>query len=266
MPRLGVRMLALHWHLARYIAHHSKSSYRELNLGMQSNAIASGTAFTVVSPSTPITTFTRSDKTTLVSVGEAWGPTEHSINKAKLFTRMNEIRPLVQNNVTGNRKHAWEQASKDHPANILECDYFLIARHEYFKDEKLCVRWRGSCCIIKTYNYYVFDVEEIHSGSIDSIHGSRLNYYRDSSLHKKIIMLHMVYIEMVMPVATMMRLVRVNDDFKVLVREMGLSLQEYRLKPFRNRFEYVPQISYRLLMRKIALVALSQETRDSLDV
>lgn len=222
------------------------------------------TAFTGLAPSTPITTFMRSDTSTPVSVNDA--QIERAINIEELTASMAALRPIVQESVTENRRRAREHLSKGRLPNFSEGDYVLVARDDFFEGEKLCLRWRGPRRIIKAHNDYVFDVEDLRNGKIDPIHGSRLKYYRDSSLDEMVIMSHVLSSETGMPVARLLKLVKVDDVLNVQVRWKGLSPQEDTFEPLQNVFEDVPNMLDRLLKRKNTPQDLAIEARDALDL
>lgn len=230
----------------------------------QRNNIAPLTAFTGLSPSTPITTFLRSDTATIVSVNDA--QIERFVNVQNLLDRMEHLRPLVHNDVSDNRKRAREHNSKGQLPNFSEGDYVLVARNIFFEGEKLCLHWRGPRRIIKALSDYLFDVEDLRSGKIDSIHGSRLKYYSDSSLDEKVITSHVLSSETRMPVARLMKLVKDKDKLKVQVRWKGLSPQDDTLEPLQNVFEDVPQMLDGLLKRKNTSPKLAQQAQDALDL
>lgn len=77
-------------------------------------------------------------------------------------------------------------------------------------------------------------------------------------------MSHVISSETGMPVARLLKLVKVNDDLKVQVRWKGLSPQGDTLEPLRNVYEDVPQMCDRLLNRKNTPDNLAQEARDTL--
>lgn len=80
----------------------------------------------------------RSDKATLLSAGDA--PIEHFVNIHKLITRMDELQSIVPNVLAQNRKRERKCIFKGGLPKLSEGYYVLVAREEFFKDEKLCLR------------------------------------------------------------------------------------------------------------------------------
>lgn len=230
----------------------------------QRNNIAPVSGFTGLSPSTPINTFIRSDTSALVRVNEA--QIERSSNTSNLISHMEKLHPIIHDAVIENQKRAREHLSKGRLSNFSEGDYVLVARNEFFEDEKLCLRSRGPRRIVKAHNNYVCDVEYLYCGNIDPVHGSRLKYYSDSSLDKKVIMSHVLSSETGMPVAGLMKLAKVDNELKVQVRWKGLSPQEYTLEPLQNVYEDVPKILQRLLERRATPGTLAEEARKTLEL
>ena len=85
---------------------------------------------------------------------------------------------------------------------------------------------------------------------VEAVHGTRLKFYRDSSLNTTTIMSHVLSSETGMPVARLMRLVDTEEGLKVLVRWKGLSNNDDTLEPVTKIYEDVPQMLLRLLQRK----------------
>lgn len=113
-------------------------------------------------------------------------------------------------------------------------------------------------------NDYVFDIEDIRTGDIYLLHGSRLKYYHDASIEEKSIMSHVHCSETRMTVARLMNLVKVGKDFKVLVRWKGLTPRDDTLEPPENVFQDVPKMLERLIVRKSTPDNLAREARDAL--
>lgn len=111
----------------------------------------------------------------------------------------------------------------------------------------------------------MFDVEDLRSGNIDSIYGSRLKFYSDACVDEKVIMSHVLSSETGIPVSRLMELVKVNNEINVLVRWKG-SPQDNTLEPLHNVHEDVPIMLDRLLKRKNTPLDLAQQARDTLDL
>lgn len=222
------------------------------------------TVFTRLPPPTPIKTFMQSDTSALVSVNDAL--VERAVNIKELISTMEKLRLIVHEAVSARRERAREHLSKGRLPNFPEGDYVLMARDDFFKREKLCLRWRGPRRIVKVHNDHVFDVEDLRNGEIDLVHGSRLKFYNNPSLDEEVIMLHVLSSETGTPVARPMKLVKVNDDLMVQVRWNGLSAKEDNFEPLQNVFEDVPQMLERLLKRKSTLDDMARQARDALDL
>jgi len=100
----------------------------------------------------------------------------------------------------------------------VDGDYFLLAREEFFKGEKLALRWRSPRIIVKALSDYVFQVEDLRNEQTEEAHRSRLKFYRDSELDAKVIIPHVLSSEKGMPVARLMKLTEEPDGLNVVVR------------------------------------------------
>jgi len=217
------------------------------------------TAFTGMDATPPIATILRTDTATPVTVAEA--QRERLFNNEALKSRLAELHPLVQNAVRTNRQQSRIAQSRGQLPNFAEGDYVLLAREDFFKGEKLALRWRGPRRIIKALNDYVYQVEDLRNGQTEEAHGSRLKFYRDAELDTKVIMSHVLSSETGMPVARLLKLTDEPDGMKVIVRWKGLPHSEDSAESLEHVYEDVPQMLLRLLQRKNTPAPLAEKAR-----
>ena len=67
-------------------------------------------------------------------------------------------------------------------ANFEVGDFVLIAKREFRGGEKLSLRWRGPYRVVSTLSEHLYDVEDLLTKAVSSIHSSRLRFYHDASL------------------------------------------------------------------------------------
>lgn len=94
------------------------------------------TAFTELSPSTPIMTFIRPDRATLVSANDS--QIECLVNIQELIAHIRQLKPAVHDDVMENLKEAREHNFKDRLPKFSERGYILGARDEFLK-ARICV-------------------------------------------------------------------------------------------------------------------------------
>ena len=228
----------------------------------QRGNVAPITAFTGLEPTPPVKTFIRTATSTPLTITDI--QLEKSVNIHELQKRVEELHPIVQTNLDNNRKVKREAQSKGKLANFEEGDFVLVAREDFHKGEKLALRWRGPRRIVKALNDYVFQVEDLRNGTIQDIHGSRLKYYKDSSLNENAIMSHVLSSETGMPINRLVRFVETDDGLKVHVRWKGLPDSEDTFEPLSNVYEDVPQLLMQLLKRKNTPIELAAKVRREL--
>ena len=107
----------------------------------QRNNTAPLTAFTRLEASPPIATFLRSATAQTVTLTQA--QQERCVNISELVKRAEELHPIVQCTLTESRRRMREQHAKGKLPNFIEGDFVLVAREDFHKGEKLCLRWRG---------------------------------------------------------------------------------------------------------------------------
>eukprot|EP00171_Calliarthron_tuberculosum_P004300 IDg4300t1 len=139
---------------------------------------------------------------------------------------MEELHPQIESSLSKNRQRSRQVAERGTPANFVQGDFVLVARDDFHKDEKLCLRWRGPRRIIRAVSEWVYIVEDLRNGELTEVHSTRLKFYSDSSLDEKAILSH------------------------VLVLWRGLSHREDTEEPLKNVHEDVPVLLSKLLARK----------------
>lgn len=77
--------------------------------------------------------------------------------------------------------------------------------------------------VLKLINSYVYKVEDLRNGTTKDVHAYRLKFYRDSSLDRKDIMLHVLNHETRMDVQCLMRLVYIDSGLMVHVHWCDLA-------------------------------------------
>lgn len=202
-------------------------------------------AFTGLAPRTPTTNLMGMDTSTLVLLNSA--QMEREVNMGELIAKMKTLRIIVQEAVTKNRLHSRDNFSKDRLPNVLERDYLLIGRDDFFKGNTLCLRWRGSRRIVRAHNDYVLKVEDWNHWITDTVQGSKFIYYSCSCHDSKIFLTHKRNSKTGLPVARLMKLVKVDDVLKVIVRWKGVSQQDDTLEPLQNVLEAISHMLDRLL-------------------
>lgn len=214
----------------------------------QRNGVAPITAFTGREPSTPISTFLRMGDSVPQTISEA--QREKGFNIQSLITAMEDLHPLIEHSLEKERKRIRNARNRGELANFQEGDFVLVARDDFHKGEKLCVRWRGPRRVTKCLNDYAFQVEDLRNGDLQIVHGTRLKFYADNSLDTTAIISHVLASETGMPVSRLLQLVEDNGSLFVSVRWKGLSSTEDTVEPLQRVYEDVPQLLLKLLRRK----------------
>jgi hypothetical protein len=102
----------------------------------------------------------------------------------KLQSNVDEIHRRAQVTATSNRATARnrQQNQSSVSANFDVGDFVLVAKREFRGGEKLSLRWRGPYRIVATRSDYVFDVEDLATKVVTSVHSTRLRFFHDASL------------------------------------------------------------------------------------
>lgn len=206
------------------------------------------TAFTGMPATPPISTFYRS--VTATSVTPDAVQSGRLANIMHLQDALNLLHPVVQNSLQTQRKCIRDAMSRGDKPNFSEGDYVLVARDAFTAGEKLSLRWRGPRRVVKAINDYVFQIEDLRTGSLQDIHESRLKFYHDASLDKTAIMSHVLSSETGMEVQRLMPIVETDDGLKVQARWKGLTNADDTLEPLQEIHEDVPDLLLKLLQRK----------------
>ena len=185
--------------------------------------------FTGRPSSPPISTFLRSATVTPVSISEVIR--ERAVNIETLQQHMEELHPIINSTLQSNRQNARNAKEKGVAASFTVVDYVLVAREEFFKGEKLCLRWRGPRRVVKALNEFVYQVEDMRNGTVTEVYSTRLKHYSDESLDKKAILEHAISSEHGMPVGRLLKLMYTKDGLGVLIRWKGLPPSEDTVEP-----------------------------------
>lgn len=226
------------------------------------NNIAPITAFTGAPTSRPIDTFIRTTDSSVVTITDLLR--ERTVNVDNLISHMDQLHPVIQLQLQQQRAQSRSVRSRGELANFTEGDFVLVAREEFFENEKLCLRWRGPRRVLKALSDYVFKVEDLRNGETEDVHGTRLKYYADNSLDTRVILSHVLASETGMPVSRLMKLVDDSGKLYIQVRWKGLSPSDDTLEPLKRVYEDVPQLVIKLLHRKNTSADLSQRARTEL--
>ena len=92
---------------------------------------------------------------------------------------MDELHPIIDEAVINSRSRQWEKMSKGQLPNFREGDLVLVAHEDFTVGEKLSLRCRGPGRILSCNSEYIFDVEDLRNGHVESVHGARLKFYAD---------------------------------------------------------------------------------------
>lgn len=96
------------------------------------------------------------------------------MNLSKRIDFMDELHTIIHSNVKNGRERSRNAREKGELAYFIEGDYVLVARQDFYKGEKLCLRWHEPWLIVKDLKDYVFTVEDIRSCDYDDVQGTKL--------------------------------------------------------------------------------------------
>lgn len=105
-----------------------------------------------------------------------------------------------------------------------------MARDNFTAGATFSLLCRGPCRVIKSLNDYVCLVEDLRNGSLDEVHGTRLKFYKDSSVHIDAIMSPILSSETGISVQRLMKLGDSPKSLMVQIRSKGLYDSKYQLK------------------------------------
>lgn len=157
------------------------------------------TAFHVIQLTPPISTFYRSETAKSITVDQLIR--EHAMNVNELVKLVAELHPRIYHTLQEQRQRGRDAASHGRLPNFDIGDYVLVARLDFHNGEKLALRWRGPCRIIKAVKDFVYFVQDLGNDIEGEIHGSRLKLYCDSELYTETIMSHVLTSETFMKVS-----------------------------------------------------------------
>lgn len=95
---------------------------------------------------------------------------ERAIDIVALQKRVSEAHWVIPNTLHANRERDREAAEPGQLMNFSEGDFVLVAREEFNKDEKLCLRWRDPRRVTKAISNYVYQVEDLRNGALSDVH------------------------------------------------------------------------------------------------
>lgn len=81
--------------------------------------------------------------------------------------------PVVQTSVRSNRERIRECISKETMPKFDEGYYLLMSREDLYAGGKLALRWSGPRRVLKTLSDYLFEVQDLRTGSSEEAHGTR---------------------------------------------------------------------------------------------
>lgn len=110
------------------------------------NYVASITAFTGAQPFRPISTFIRNvDSTSFIRNFDSTAVTlttlqiERIFNIDSLMTHIHELLSLIDQQLQQKQSISRSLRSRGELTNFMDGDYVLVAREDFFKNEKLCL-------------------------------------------------------------------------------------------------------------------------------
>lgn len=110
-------------------------------------------AFTGSDPSTPMSTFERTETSTTVTIYDV--QRESAFNTDGFIARRNELHPVVANSLLKNREYNRKAAAPGVLPNFTERDLVLVAPSGFGVGEKLSLCWRGPRRVVKAINDFV---------------------------------------------------------------------------------------------------------------
>jgi hypothetical protein len=145
--------------------------------------VAPITIFTGLAADTPLLCLENTDMPTTESLAQLRA--QQLVNIELLRTSLDEVHKHVvdttqRNCATARQSHANKREVK--LVNFDIGDFFLVAKRDFHLGDKLTLRWRGPRRVVGALSDHVFEVEDLLSGSTNTVHSSRLRYYQDASL------------------------------------------------------------------------------------
>lgn len=125
--------------------------------------LAPVTIFLGMDPTSPLSSLKRSKTCSVTDNSAEMKEIEQNMTSTKEIIK--ELLPIIKDELQLNRKLSREAASRGIPAKFTEGDFVLVALEEFFKGEKLALRWRGPRRVVKGVSDYVYTVEYLRNGS-----------------------------------------------------------------------------------------------------
>jgi hypothetical protein len=156
--------------LLRYVLNHTTPENRP----------AAITLFMGLNPSSHLDSVWNPRLSKLVSIPLTPSQLQEKLSQLKLS--LLAMHKSVTDNRDRRRRHI-NTSRKAEKANFSVGDFILVSNVLKRSKSKLSVRWSGPHRIAKVYSDHVFMVEHLVTGICSDVHGSRLRFYCDSSLH-----------------------------------------------------------------------------------
>ena len=149
-------------------------------------------------PTTPLSVYKLPSTAVISSFSDTLMERYKNLNDIQ--TVLEEIHPIIDDYLQESRKASRLRQSKGKAAQFEQEDFVLVAREEFHKNEKLCLRWRGPRRVNKIVSDWIVNVENLGNGACQDVHTTRLRFYSDSRIGTTAIFPHVLYSERCMPV------------------------------------------------------------------
>jgi len=152
------------------------------------------------------------------------------------------------------------------PINFDVGDFVLVAKRSTCHGKKLRLKWTGPRRIIRVVSDFIFEVEDLITGSYALIHSNRLKFYADSQLNVTEELLDTVeHNDPHLQTVTKLLDMRFNDHFErfeVQAKWRGFDEEEPTWEPFANLKEDIPDMLEKFL-KKFPDQAMVRRARSS---
>lgn len=108
---------------------------------------------------------------------------------------MHALRSVVQNTIKNNYESARVAADRGELARLIEGGYFHVASYNFHEGEKICVHRRGSRHVTKGVNDYIYQVEDLRTGTLSKVNATRRKFYCDAFLNTSVLLLDVLQSE-----------------------------------------------------------------------
>lgn len=157
-----------------------------------------------------------------------------------------ERHAVIQDVLQDKRRRMRDQTSKGKVPNFLNGGFVFVTCEDFSAGENLLLRCRGRRRIDKDLNTYVYQVEDLRSGSVLDVHASRFKFYHDKLLNFKAIMPHVLASETGMDVERLMCLTETEDGTMVQVRWRDLLESDDTVETLAKLYKDVPALVLKL--------------------